>query len=141
MKVGFFPMVGDLLHVGHIIAIEEAKKHCDYLIVGLLCNPTFKGKVAPVQSTYERYMQLRAVRWVDEVVPYDAEAPDANILLASLQYDVYFLGEDYVGKDFPGKQIVVDRKKEIHYLPRYHSESTTELIKRVYEKKFEDNQI
>lgn len=133
MKVGFFPMVGDLLHTGHIIAIEEAKKNCDYLIVGLLCNPRHKGKRQPIQSTYERYVQLRAVKWVDEVIPYDAEVSDVNTLLSSLQYDIYFLGEDYLGKDFPGKDIINARHKEIHYLPRYHSESTTRLIERVFE--------
>ena len=132
MKIGFFPMVGDLLHTGHIIAIEEAKKHCDYLIIGLLCNPSFKQKRMPIQSTYERYMQIRAVKWVDEIIPYDAEVSDIDTLLSSLQFDVYFLGEDYIGKDFPGKSILLDRTKEIVYLPRYHSESTTNLINRVY---------
>ena len=33
MKVGVYPMVADVLHAGHLLAIEEAKKHCDYLIV------------------------------------------------------------------------------------------------------------
>ena len=141
MRVGFFPMVGDLLHTGHIIAIEEARKHCDYLIIGLLCNPSFKGKHMPIQSTYERYMQLRGVRWVDEVIPYDAEVSDIDNLLSSLQFDVYFLGEDYIGKDFPGRQILVDRKKDIYYLPRYHSESTTGLIERVFTHKLEDTMI
>jgi len=133
MKVGFFPMVGDLLHTGHVISIEEARKHCDYLIVGLLCNPVFKGKKKPVQTTYERFMQLRAVKWVDEIIPYDAEVSDIDTLLSSLQFDVYFLGEDYIGKGFPGKDILIERKKEIHYLPRYHSESTTNLISRVFD--------
>lgn len=135
MKVGFFPMVGDLLHTGHIISIEVAKQHCDYLIIGLLCNPSLKGKHMPVQSTYERYVQLRGVKWVDEIIPYDADVSDISVVLSSLQFDIYFLGEDYVGKDFPGKDILLDRKKEIYYLPRYHSESTTNLINRIYELK------
>lgn len=124
-------MVADLLHPGHIIAIEEAKKHCDYLIIGLLCNPSFKGKPEPVQSAYERYMQLRAVKWVDEIVPYDADKPDIDILLRSLQFDVYFLGEDYKESSFPGKDIILARGIELHYLPRRHLLSTTYLIDRV----------
>ena len=132
-------MVGDLLHTGHVIALEEAKKHCDYLIVGLLCNPTFKGKRKPIQSTYERFMQLRAVKWVDEIIPYDAEVSDVAILLASLQFDVYFLGEDYMGKDFPGKSVLTDRSKEICYLPRYHSESTTNIIDRIIDGSYKED--
>ena len=54
MKIGFYPMVADILHAGHVIALEEAKKHCDYLIVGLNCVPSYK---TPVQSIYERFMQ------------------------------------------------------------------------------------
>jgi glycerol-3-phosphate cytidylyltransferase len=53
MKIGFYPVVGDLLHTGHILAIEEAKNNCDYLIVGLNCAPENKN---PIQSIYERFM-------------------------------------------------------------------------------------
>ena len=53
MRVGFYPMVADILHIGHVLAIEEAKKNCDYLIVGLYCHPKTKH---PVQSIYERYI-------------------------------------------------------------------------------------
>lgn len=82
MIVGFYPMVGDLLHAGHIIAIEEAKANCDYLIVGLNCAPDGK---APIQSIYERFMQLRAVKYIDEIIPYAGKA-DLELLAASLPY-------------------------------------------------------
>ena len=52
-------MAADILHVGHLLAIEEAKSNCDYLIVGLNCTPDGKS---PIQSIYERFMQLRAVK-------------------------------------------------------------------------------
>ena len=65
--IGFYPVVGDLLHAGHILALEEAKENCDYLIVGLNCAPDGKN---PVQSIYERFIQLRAVKYVDEIIPY-----------------------------------------------------------------------
>jgi glycerol-3-phosphate cytidylyltransferase len=45
MLIGFYPMVGDLLHAGHLLAIEEAKQNCDYLIVGLNCNPANKNPI------------------------------------------------------------------------------------------------
>ena len=52
-QIGFYPVVGDLLHAGHILALEEAKENCDYLIVGLNCAPDGKN---PVQSIYERFI-------------------------------------------------------------------------------------
>ena len=133
MKVGFFPMVADLLHCGHVIAIEEAKRNCDYLIVGLLCNPSLKGKRMPIQSTYERYMQLRSVKWVDEIVPYDAETSDIELVIKSLPFDIYFLGEDYFGKPFPCSEVLEEMHKEIFYIPRKHEVSSTAIIKRIKE--------
>lgn len=127
MKIGLYPMVADVLHSGHLIAIEEAKQHCDYLIVALHCNPIYKN---PVQSIYERFMQLRSVKWVDEIIPYQ-NLDDAILMLSSLNYDIYFLGEDYKGKQFEGKDVVVNRNKEIFYLTRQHELSSTHLKERI----------
>lgn len=123
MKIGLFPMVADVLHAGHVIAIEEAKQHCDYLIIALHCNPLYKN---PVQPVYERYMQLRAVKWVDEIIPYSNKA-DVENLLRSLNYDIYFLGSDYKGKEFEGLDILESLNKEIHYLSRNHKMSSSTL--------------
>lgn len=130
MKVGVYPMVADILHTGHILAIEEAKKHCDYLIVALHCCPDYKQ---PVQSIYERFMQLRAVKWVDEVIPYENKE-DAAILLQSLDYDVYFLGEDYKGKDWENSDLIKSMNKEIFFLARKHTFSSTNLKIRIVDK-------
>ena len=123
MKIGLFPMVADVLHAGHVIAIEEAKQHCDYLIIALHCNPSYKS---PVQTVYERYMQLRAVKWVDEIIPYSNKA-DVENLLQSLNYDVYFLGEDYKGKEFEGCEILEKLNKEVYYISRKHNMSSSNL--------------
>lgn len=123
MKIGLFPMVADVLHAGHVIAIEEAKQHCDYLIIALHCNPVYKS---PVQTVYERYMQLRAVKWVDEIIPYSNKA-DVENLLQSLNYDVYFLGEDYRGKEFECCEILEALNKEVYYLSRKHKMSSSAL--------------
>lgn len=123
MKIGFFPMVADILHSGHMIAIEEAKKYCDFLIVGLHCCPVYKQ---PQQSIYERYMQLRAVKWIDEVIPYENIEKDKDVFV-SLDYDVYFLGEDYKSKDWEHKDIIEKAGKEIVYLKRGHSYSSSRI--------------
>lgn len=123
MKIGFFPMVADILHSGHVLSLEEAKKHCDYLIVGLHCNPNYKN---PQQSIYERYMQLRAVKWVDEVIPYENIDRDGNIFI-SLDYNVYFLGEDHKNEDWEFKGKIEELGKEIIYLTRKHNYSSSRI--------------
>jgi glycerol-3-phosphate cytidylyltransferase len=123
MKIGFFPMVADILHSGHVLALEEAKKHCDFLIVGLHCNPIYKQ---PQQSIYERYMQLRAVKWVDEVIPYQNIVQDKDMFM-SLDYDVYFLGEDHKSDDWELKEKIEQQEKEIIYLKRKHNYSSSKI--------------
>lgn len=123
MKVGFFPMVADILHSGHVLSLEEAKKHCDFLIVGLHCKPSYKN---PQQSIYERYMQLRAVKWVDEVIPYENIERDKDVFV-SLDYDVYFLGEDHKNEDWELKDKIEELDKEIVYLKRKHGYSSSRV--------------
>lgn len=132
MKVGLFPMVADVLHAGHIIAIQEAKAHCDYLIVALYCVP---GRKEPIQSIFERYTQLDAIGAVDKVIPYE-DKEDALRMLLSLQYDIYFLGADYKGKTFEGQHLVEQLGKEIYYLSRNHTMSSSYLKDRINKRCF-----
>lgn len=127
MIIGFFPVVGDLLHPGHILNIEEAKRHCDYLIVGLNCAPENK---IPTQSIYERYIQLRAVKWIDEIIPYQGRK-DLELLALTLNYQIRFLGEDYLNKDWDGKEQETQLNKKPYFLPRKSKISSTELKDRI----------
>ena len=72
MKVGFTCSTFDLLHAGHVQMLREAKEQCDYLIVGLQVDPSVDRpeKNAPIQTIVERYTQLKAVKYVDEIIPY-----------------------------------------------------------------------
>ena len=78
-------------------------------------------------------MQLRAVKWVDEVIPYE-DIDDAATLLQSLDYDVYFLGEDYKGRDWENSDLIKSMNKEIFFLKRKHSFSSTNLKIRIVDK-------
>ena len=85
MKVGFTCSTFDLFHAGHIIMLKEAKAQCDYLIVGLQTDPTIDRpteKNKPVQSIFERYVQLQACKYVDEIVVYATEKDLVDILLS-----------------------------------------------------------
>jgi len=134
MKIGFTCSAFDLLHPGHIAMLGECKEHCDYLIVGLQTNPSIDRpgvKNKPVQSTFERYVQLSPCRFVDEIIPYDTEK-DLENLLATIRIDVRFLGEEYCNKNFTGKYICLERNIEIFYNEkRLHSFSSTELRTRM----------
>ena len=127
MIVGLFPMVADILHAGHIFAIKEAKANCDYLIVALHCNPVYKN---PVQSIFERFIQLDALADVDKVIPY-SNKEDAATMISAIKFDRYFLGSDYKDKDFECSDLLKFMEKEIFYLSRNHMLSSTELKNRV----------
>jgi len=140
MKIGFTCSTFDLLHAGHIQMLREIKNKCDYLIVALQTDPTIDrpGKNKPVQSIVERYIQLSAVKYVDEIVPYTTEK-DLEDILSSYDIGVRAVGLEYIDKDFTGKQICKDRGIDIYYNKRDHRFSSTELRQRV--KQLEDEKI
>lgn len=135
MKVGFTCSTFDLLHAGHVQMLRNAKDQCDYLIVGLQTDPTIDRpdtKNKPVQTLVERYTQLRAVSYVDEIIPYETEA-DLEDILSLYNLDVQILGDEYRDKDFTGKDIGRKRGIEYYFNERSHRFSSSDLRKRVCE--------
>jgi glycerol-3-phosphate cytidylyltransferase len=133
MKVGITFSTFDLLHAGHVAMLREAKSKCDYLIVGLQSDPTIDRpdtKNSPIQTMFERYLQLKAVEYVDEVVPYQTER-DLEDILETLPINIRILGEEYRDKDFTGKDICRKRGIELYFNKRDHRFSTSDLRKRV----------
>ena len=130
MQIGFTCSTLDLFHAGHITMLKEAKDNCDYLIVGIQSDPTIDRptKNRPVQSLYERWVQLEACVYVDKIIPYATEKELMDIL-QSQDIDVRFVGEEYRDIDFTGKELGIT----IHYNKRRHSFSSTELRKRVFD--------
>ena len=126
-ETGLFPMCGDILHAGHVLALEEANKYCNTLIVALNTHPDDKF---PVQSVFERYIQLYSVKWIDRIIPYQGKS-DLEKLVQSLDYQVRFLGDDYVNKDWDGKAQELERGIEPYFIGRKHGFSSTELKERI----------
>jgi glycerol-3-phosphate cytidylyltransferase len=135
MTVGIVFSSFDLLHAGHILMLQEAKTRCDYLVVGLQSDPTIDRpeKNKPVQSLYERYIQLQGCKYVDEIIPYTTEE-EVKLILESRHFDVRIIGEDYKHKDFTGKDICEQRGIRICYNSRQHHLSSSELRKRIKDK-------
>ena len=127
-KIGFTCGAFDLLHAGHVVMLKEARENCEHLIVGLQTDPSIdrQEKNQPVQSVYERFTQLTAIKYVDEVIPYDTERSLID-LLESTPINVRFIGEDYIDKSFTGDDLPI----KVYYTNRKHSFSSSGLRQRV----------
>ena len=112
--------------------LREAKEQCDHLICGLQIDPSIdrKEKNSPVQTLVERYTQLIALSYVDEIIPYQTEK-DLEDILEMYHIDIRILGEEYKEKDFTGKDICKKRGIQLHFNKRDHRFSTSDLRERV----------
>lgn len=128
VRVGFTCSTFDLFHAGHNVMLQEAKSLCDYLVVGLLIDPTVdrpESKNKPVQSSVERYIQVASCKYVDEVIPFETEKDLEDIIMV-VNPDIRIVGEEYRGTDHTGVGLC-----PIHYNKRRHSFSSTDLRERV----------
>jgi glycerol-3-phosphate cytidylyltransferase len=126
--IGFTCGAFDITHAGHYLMFEEVKKQCNYLIVGLQTDPSIdrKNKNKPVQSIKERMIQLKACRYIDKIIIYRTEN-DLTKLLKKIKPDIRFIGIDWKGKEFTGKELPI----KIIYNSRNHNYSTSNLRKRI----------
>lgn len=128
-RVGIVASCFDLFHAGHILMLMEAKGECDRLVVALQSDPTIDRpeKNKPIQALSERYIQLEACKYVDQIIPYDTEMDLLN-LLVGYDWDVRFLGSDYFGRtDYTG----YGEDIPIHYCSRKHNYSSSGLRARI----------
>jgi len=130
--VGFTASSFDLLHAGHVAMLREAKSKCDYLIVGLQVDPSIDRpeKNKPIQTVVERYTQLSAVKYVDEIIPYVTEK-DLTDILEMYKIDLRILGEEYKDKEFTGRELCDRLGIDLHFNRRNHRFSSSELRKRL----------
>ena len=112
----------DVIHPGYIAMFDECKKHCDRLIVCLHEDPSIERpeKLKPILHWSDRVKILDSLVQVDFVFLYQTEA-DLYEALVKGEFDVRFLGDDYVGKTYTGYELNIP----IHYLNRDHGWSTT----------------
>ena len=96
-KIGYTTGVYDLFHIGHLNILRRAKEQCEYLIVGVSTDEIveeYKGK-RPVVPFNERIEIVKAIRYVDEVVPQTS----MNKMEAweKIHFDALFHGSDWKG--------------------------------------------
>ena len=134
MSTGITASTFDLLHAGHVMMLREAKSQCDHLICAIQVDPSVdrEEKNAPVQTLVERYTQLAAVRYVDEIIPYQSE-DDLIDILKMYDIDVRIIGDEYKDKTFTGRATCASQGIEVYFNKRDHRFSTSDLRKRVTE--------
>ena len=128
MEIGITAGAFDLFHAGHVLMLKDASNQCDHLIVALQTDPSIdrKEKNKPIQSMYERFVQLDACKYVDEVIPYETEE-DLYVLIMNNNIDLRIIGNEYRNEDFTAREVGI----EIYYNARNHQWSTTELRERI----------
>ena len=121
----------DLLHAGHIAMMEEAKSVCDHLTVAIQTDPSIdrSDKNVPIQSIVERQIQVKAVRWVDDIIVYNTEE-DLRDILNTLPLNIRIIGSEYKHKPFTGSDICKRRNIKIYFNSREHSFSSSDLRSR-----------
>jgi glycerol-3-phosphate cytidylyltransferase len=132
MIIGLTASTFDLLHAGHVVMLREAKSQCDYLICALQVDPSLDRpeKNSPVQTLVERYTQLSAVKYVDEILCYQTEK-DLEDILELYPINIKIMGKEYKDKDFTGREICKRRGISLYFNSRDHRFSSSDLRHRV----------
>jgi glycerol-3-phosphate cytidylyltransferase len=120
----------DVLHPGYIEMFKEMKENCTCLIVLLHTDPSIERphKLRPILSSKERKEMLESIRYVDDVIRYTYEEQLLDLLKVG-EFDIRFLGDDYINKPFTGDNL----KIPIHYMSRDHGWSTTKFKRLIAE--------
>jgi glycerol-3-phosphate cytidylyltransferase len=127
---GFACGIFDLYHPGHVIMLEECKKHCDYLVIALNSGINLSlGKNNPIFTLEERLIILNSVKFIDEIITYESES-ELEFILISGNFQVRFLGEDYLTKEITAKDAV----EKLVFLNRDHGYSTSKLRELIVER-------
>jgi D-beta-D-heptose 7-phosphate kinase/D-beta-D-heptose 1-phosphate adenosyltransferase len=134
LKVGFTNGCFDLLHRGHLYSLEQASRRVDRLVVGVNSDASargLKGPGRPIQDEATRAAVVAALRFVDLVVIFDEETPEA--LIQKLGPDVLFKGADYKEDDVAGGAFVKANGGRVELLPLLPGHSTTATVGRLRE--------
>ena len=120
----------DIIHPGYIKTFRECKENCEHFTILLHSDPTIErpNKLKPILSVEERIEVLNSIKYIDEIKVYTYEK-ELIELLKTGEFNLRFLGDDYIGQSFTGNELNID----IHYLSRSHGWSTTKFKKLIAE--------
>jgi len=122
----------DLLHVGHIRYLAQAKELGDFLIIGLNSDSSIKelkGEDRPINSFEDRATLLSAIKSVDLVIMFDEQTPEN--LIKDIVPDILVKGGDYNIEDIVGYQTVMQNGGQVKTLSFYDGYSSTNYINKI----------
>ncbi len=129
--------VYDLLHVGHVRCLEDARSRGDFLVVAVNSDSSAergKGKGHPVVSAEERMEVLAGLGFVDYVTEFDEETADA--LIEQLKPNVYAKGTEYTLKTLPERDTLKRLEIKAIFVGDKKTHSSSKLIEKIRKKKF-----
>ncbi|MDX1568269.1 MAG: D-glycero-beta-D-manno-heptose 1-phosphate adenylyltransferase [Longimicrobiales bacterium] len=121
----------DILHRGHVVYLDRARRLGDALVVGVNTDASvrrLKGPGRPLVDQDDRARVLAALECVDAVVLFDEDTP--RELIAALLPDVLVKGGDYALDEIVGRDEVVRAGGRVEVIPFVEGYSTTELMER-----------
>ena len=131
-KIVFTNGCFDLLHVGHIRYLAQAKRLGDFLIIGLNSDSSvkeLKGENRPINSFEDRATLLSAIKSVDLVIMFEEQTPEN--LIKDIVPDILVKGEDYNIEDIVGYQTVMQNGGQVKTLSFYDGYSSTNYINKI----------
>ena len=130
--IGFTNGCFDLLHDGHLFLLEQSKKYCDYLIIGLNSDDSvkrLKGKNRPINNQNFRKKLLESLRIVDKVIIFSEDTPEN--LIEEIKPDVLIKGNDYREDEIVGASFVKGRGGRIIRVEFEYNTSSSKIIKQI----------
>ena len=131
-KIVFTNGCFDLLHVGHVRYLAQAKKLGDFLIIGLNSDSSvkeLKGEDRPINSFEDRATLLSAIESVDLVIMFEEQTPEN--LIKDIVPDILVKGGDYNIEDVVGYQTVIQNGGQVKTLSFYDGYSSTNYINKI----------
>ena len=123
-EIGIIAGNFDVLHPGYLKMFQEIEKHCEKLFILLHDDPTIERphKKKPILSVNERREMLKQFTWHHTILTYNTEE-ELLFLIKSIDPDIRFLGNDYVGTEYTGRELDIP----VHWISRSHGWSTTKF--------------
>lgn len=131
-KIVFTNGCFDILHLGHVSYLQEAKKAADVLIVGLNSDRSvrkIKGSGRPIIGERSRAAVLAALACVDYVVLFDEATPIK--LIEAVRPDILVKGADWKGKGAVGSDVVRSYGGKVKFIKFVKGVSSTGIINRI----------
>ena len=130
--IGYLSGTFDLFHIGHLNLLRRAKERCDYLIVGVHKDGSWKGKETFIPFD-ERLDIIRSIKYVDEAEESFVEDIDA---WEKHHFDKLFVGSDYKGSERFKRyeEFFKDKGVEIVYFPYTKGTCSTQLREKILNK-------